>query len=191
MRPTVHEPVQRVAVRVTFLRLESPPVGPAPALPQGHDIRPRPDCGVAEFRALYDGVGANHLWWLRRTLSDGDLAAHLAKSDVAVHVLERSSRATGFHEIERVDRETVNINYFGLFPDAVGHGLGGPFLRHAIDLGFAWGARSLTVNTCTADHPRALRTYQAAGFVVTRAVDEIWQVPTRLGLTIPSGLRRL
>lgn len=146
---------------------------------------------MEEFRALYDTVGADHLWWLRRTLSDAALAAHLAKPGVVLHVLYRDDAPAGFHELERVDGVTANINYFGLFPSAVGHGLGRAFLRHAVDTAFSWRIRTLTVNTCTADHARALPTYLAVGFSQTRSVDEIWEVPTRLGLRIPPNLRRL
>ena len=47
----------------------------------------------------------------------------------------------------------------------------------------------MTVNTCTADHPRALPTYIRAGFRPVRAVKEVWNVPVRLGLRIPEALR--
>ena len=53
------------------------------------------------------------------------------------------------------------------------------------------GPRAVTVNTCTADHPRALPTYLRAGFHPIRQVREEWDVPCRLGLEIsarPSGL---
>jgi hypothetical protein len=47
----------------------------------------------------------------------------------------------------------------------------------------------MTVNTCTADHPRAMPGYIRAGFVPVRQVREEWNVPTRLGLDIPDALR--
>jgi hypothetical protein len=47
----------------------------------------------------------------------------------------------------------------------------------------------MTGNTCTADHPRAVPGYLAAGFVPVRRVREVWDVPTRLGLDIPEHLR--
>ena len=62
-------------------------------------------------------------------------------------------------------------------------------LRAAIDAAWGMGARGVTVNTCTADHPRALPSYLRAGFRPVRAVREIWDVPTRLGLVIPDHLR--
>jgi hypothetical protein len=47
----------------------------------------------------------------------------------------------------------------------------------------------VTVNTCTADHPRALPTYLKAGFVKIRSMDEEWDIPERLGITVPERLR--
>jgi hypothetical protein len=47
----------------------------------------------------------------------------------------------------------------------------------------------MTVNTCTADHPRALPTYIRCGFRPVRQAREQWNVPTRLGLRIPAHVR--
>jgi hypothetical protein len=58
-----------------------------------------------------------------------------------------------------------------------------------VDAAWAEAPRVLTVNTCTADHPRALPNYIAAGFRVLRTVREVWPVPNRLGLPIPDRLR--
>ena len=57
------------------------------------------------------------------------------------------------------------ITYFGLAPEAIGMGLGKPFL-HAM-LKRAWSARPRVVklNTCNLDHPAALPLYIKAGFV--------------------------
>jgi GNAT superfamily N-acetyltransferase len=83
----------------------------------------------------------------------------------------------------------VNLSYFGLMPHAVGRGMGYAFLRHAVDTAWSMGPRVVTVNTCTADHPRALPTYIRAGFRPVRQAREEWNVPTRLGLEIPETLR--
>ena len=85
----------------------------------------------------------------------------------------------------------MNLNYFGLMPEFIGQGLGRTLLDAAVDSVFlgAVGLRGMTVNTCTADHPRALPNYLAAGFRETRRVREIWDIPCRLGLTVPERLR--
>src|SRR5690606_18328151 len=114
-----------------------------------------------------------YLWWLRRTLPDRDLAALLAAPDVSIHVLYRGGAPAGFYELDRRAWPVVNLSYFGLLPHAVGAGIGCAFLRHAVDAAWGLGASAVTVNTCTADHPRALPTYRAAGFRRVREVKEL------------------
>ena len=183
------EPVTRADVTVTFLRLDGRLASPPRALPAGAFVDRLNPCSVADYRRLYNGVGGPHLWWLRRLMPDNELQALLDRPDVSIHVLSYDQAEAGFYELDAATWPIVNLSYFGLLPSAVGHGLGSAFLRHAIDEAFALGARSITVNTCTADHPRALPTYRRAGFRVTRQVKERWDVPDRLGLQIPNHLR--
>jgi GNAT superfamily N-acetyltransferase len=179
-----------VAVEVTFLRMDRPPAGPAPAFPPGASVVVAERCTVGFYRYLYDGVGRRHVWWLRRTLTDEQLAGILRDPANAVHVLMHQGEPAGFYELDRRNRPAVNLSYFGLLPHALGRGMGRALLRHAVDTAWAGGAtRAMTVNTCTADHPRALPNYLAAGFRPVRAVREVWQVPARLGLPIPERLK--
>lgn len=178
----------RVAVTVTFLRMDHAPAAPAPTLPVGCQVVRAEACSVPFYRYLYDNVGAAHVWWLRRTMPDRDLAALLGDPVVSIHVLYRHGEPAGFFELDARTWPDINLSYFGLLPWAVGTGLGYGFLRLAVDLVWAQGARGMTVNTCTADHPRALPSYLRAGFRPMRQVREIWDVPTRLGLRIPAHL---
>ncbi len=178
-----------VAVEVTFLRMDRPPEGPRPASPPGATVVVAERCTVGFYRYLYDGVGRRHVWWLRRTLADEQLAGILADPANSIHVLMHGGEPAGFYELDRRNRPVVNLSYFGLFPHAIGRGMGRALLRHAVETAWAGGTRAVTVNTCTADHPRALPNYLAAGFRPVRAVREIWQVPARLGLPIPERLQ--
>jgi hypothetical protein len=193
MRATVDErpmePVSRVAVTVTFLRMDTPPAHRAPPLPAATSLVRVTKPSVAFYRYLYDTVGAAHLWWLRRVTPDAELAALLADPHVLIEVLYENGEPAGFFEIDARGRFVVNLSYFGLMPHAIGRGMGAAFLRTAIDAAWAAGARAVTVNTCTADHPRALPTYIAAGFRPVRQVRETWDIPLRLGLMIPPDLR--
>ena len=184
------EPTTRIAVDVTFLRMDAPPDGLAPPLPQGATVLRLSRCSVPFYRYLYDTVGRDWVWWLRRTVPDAEIAGLLARPDVSIHVLYQGGEPAGFYEIERRGGETgTNLAYFGLMPHAIGQGVGRALLRHAIDAAWAEKPRVVTVNTCTADHPRALPNYVAAGFRVVRTMREVWPVPTRLGLPIPERLR--
>lgn len=187
---TTREPVTRIAVDVTFLRMDAPPEGAAPPLPPGTSVLRLPRPSVPFYRYLYDTVGRDWVWWLRRTSPDEEIAGLLARPEVSIHVLYQHAEPAGFYELERRGGDHgTNLSYFGLMPHAIGHGLGRALLRHAIDAAWAETPRVLTVNTCTADHPRALPNYVAAGFRVLRTVREVWPVPNRLGLRIPDRLR--
>ena len=182
------EPVARVGVTVTFLRMESRPLDPAPELPDGTGMVQLDRCTVAFYRYLYNTVGADYLWWLRRTMPDRELAELLADPGVSMYVLYKGGEPAGFFELDSRPWSSVNLCYFGLMPGAIGTGAGFAFLRRAVDLAWAQDPRAITVNTCTADHPRALPTYLRAGFRPMREVRETWNVPLRLGMNIPAHL---
>ncbi len=189
MSLATQDPVVRVGVTVTFLRMERRPAEPLPPLPPGVVVTRDRWCSVAQYRHLYRAVGEAHVWWLRQTMPDHQLAAMLRDPRISIHVLRLNDAPAGFYELDRTPWPAVNLSYFGLMPQAIGRGIGFPFLRHAVDAAWGMGPRTVTVNTCTADHPRALPTYLRAGFHKLREVDEVWNVPTRLGLPIPERLR--
>jgi GNAT superfamily N-acetyltransferase len=146
---------------------------------------------VEQYRAFYNDVGEPWLWWLRRVMPDALLARHLKNPAVATYVLRLDGAPAGFFETESTNWPDVNLNYFGLLPDMIGLGLGRRMLDAAICSVFqgAAGLRGMTVNTCSADHPRALPNYLAAGFSEVRRVREVWDIPRRLGMKIPEQLR--
>jgi GNAT superfamily N-acetyltransferase len=186
------EPADRVAVMVTFMQMVEPPPRLAQELPAGA-VLARKRLSVPAYRKLYAEVGSRWLWWLRRMMPDEMLARHLADPAVATHVLTLNGEKAGFFELDATYWPDVNLNYFGLVPGVIGQGLGMKLLRAAIDEVFPVNSpsqvRRLTVNTCTADHPRALPNYLAVGFKEVRRVREIWDIPRRLGLQIPDHLR--
>ncbi len=181
--------VTRVGVTVTFLSMEQVPAVPPPAMVDGARIERVEVPAVAFYRYLYNTVGAEYVWWLRRTMADTELAALLRHPGISVHVLYVDGAPAGFFELDARAAPDVNLSYFGLLPHAVGMRIGGTFLRHAVAIAWAMRTRTLTVNTCTADHPRALPNYLRAGFHIKRAVAEVWDVPVALGLKIPERLK--
>ncbi len=184
------EPTTRIAVDVTFLRMERRQAGPTPVLPFGLKVAQlSPRCSVAQYRELYATVGQDYVWWLRRTLSDKDLDHVLADRAISIHVLSDAAGTLGFYELDRRAWPMINLAYFGLYPRGVGMGVGMAFLHDAIMTAWNEGPVAVTVNTCTADHPRALPNYVKAGFDKLRTVREEWPVPDRLGLPIPARLR--
>lgn len=178
-----------VAVTVTFLRMDFPPVTPPPTIPGETRTVHVPAPSVPFYRYLYNTVGEDYVWWLRRIVPDSELEMLLIDPRVEIHVLYKGEEPAGFFELDRRYAMNVNIAYFGLMPHVIGTGAGMGFLRQAIDRAWESGPRTVTVNTCTADHPRALPNYLLAGFHAMRAVREVWDVPAHLGLRIPDHLR--
>jgi GNAT superfamily N-acetyltransferase len=189
-RPAPGEATERARVTVVFLRMMSRPERPPAIMPPGAVVT-RERVSLEEYRALYNEVGAPWLWWLRRVMPDDLLKRHLASPTVAVYVLRVNGEVAGFFETDAGHWPFVNLNYFGLKPEFIGKRLGRKLLDSAVDSVFYGGAglRGITVNTCSADHPRALPNYLAAGFTEIRRIDEEWDIPVRLGLKIPGHLR--
>jgi GNAT superfamily N-acetyltransferase len=189
-RPIPGEATDRAVVTVVFLRMNTRPAR-APAVWPAGAVLTHETLNVARYRALYEAVGAPWLWWLRRVMPDDLLARHLANAAVSIHMLRVDGRDAGFFETDSGNWPDVNLNYFGLLPEMIGKGLGRAMLTAAINSVFdgASALRGMTVNTCTADHPRALPNYLAAGFTETRRVREVWDIPRRLGLHVPEHLR--
>jgi hypothetical protein len=118
------EQTTAVAVDVTFLRMDRRPADPAPGLPPDFRMAEATRCTVGFYRYLYDTVGYDYVWWLRRTVPDAELAHILADPGISVHVLYRDGEPAGFYEMDRRNRPLVNLSYFGLLPHAVGAGVG-------------------------------------------------------------------
>ena len=185
--------ISRIMVDVTFLRMTARPEQPARPLPQDCNLARVPAPTVGFYRYLYGMVGRDYCWWLRRLAGDVEIEALLCDPQISLYVLYRGGEPGGFFELDgRSGGRDVNIGYFGLMPHLVGSGLGTAFLRAAVDR--AWsqvgpGPGMIRVNTCTADHPRAIGCYLRAGFRPARTVRELWNIPDHLGLPIPAHLR--
>lgn len=159
---------------VTWLEMTECPRFPWPSLPATHpatllhaEAPPR-----WYFLSLYDAVGRDYVWEDMHKLDPGELSDWLANPDVALYTLMMKGWPQGFFVLDASAPKVTELSYFGLVPEAVGLGLGKYLLQTAILT--AWsrqGIERLTVNTCTLDHPRALQTYQANGFVPVRRED--------------------
>ncbi len=150
--------------------LHTPPPMPNPGLPLALMRLSRPTLDY--YRFLFEAVGKPWLWTSRRLMPDRELAAILGNPQVEITVLHVGGEPAGFYELERQEAGTVELKFFGLRPAYIGLKLGGWLLDMAIRAAWTNGGneagdtRRLWVHTCTLDHPRALATYQRAGFQV-------------------------
>lgn len=182
-------PITRATVTVTFLRMHKQRAISAPVFEQSFQVVRLNSPSVPFYRYIYNTVGENYLWWLRRIVPDDDLAALLRDDAISIYVLYRDGEPAGFFELDRRDWPDINLSYFGLMPQTIGEGIGQTFLSVAIEEIWRSGAAGITVNTCSADHHRALGNYLRVGFNIVRRVKEIWLIPDWLNMPVPGALR--
>jgi GNAT superfamily N-acetyltransferase len=134
------------------------------------------------YRYLYNTVGAPWLWYERRIMPDERLAAILADPQVQITVLFAGGVPAGFYELDGRSGESVELAYFGLVPEFIGRRFGPFLLDRAVAAAWDMKPQRVWVHTCSLDHPKALATYQRAGFVPFRRDRLRIRDPRREGL---------
>ena len=188
--PGVEQRRRRIDVVVTYLEMASPParrlaVQPPPEMKLALLRAEAPTVGF--YRYLYNTVGEPWFWVDRRAMDDAALEAIISDPLVEIYVLYVGGVPAGYVELDRRTAPDINIAYMGLMPHAVGHGLGRYLVNWAVDAAWRYAPQKITVDTCTLDHPRALATYQKAGFVAVRQQAKQIDDPRLSGL-IPAYL---
>jgi ribosomal protein S18 acetylase RimI-like enzyme len=139
-------------------------------------------CTVSFYRYLYDTVGEPWLWFERRLIDDTALAALIAKATIEIFVLYVGGVPAGFFELDTAAPRETKLCYFGLLPDFIGRGLGPYLLQAAIDRAWSRPIDRFWLHTSTFDHPKALRVYQRAGFVVYARRPVLFEDPRAQGI---------
>ena len=156
-----------VLVTVTYLQMTSPDQrAPAPGVLEPTAILRAERPTISFYRYLYDTVGADWNWFMRRRLSDEALAAIIHDHRVEVFVLHVRGVPAGYVELDRRIEGEVEIAYFGLIPEYVGRGFGAFLLDWGLGRAWSYRPNRVWLHTCSLDHPRALGVYQRAGLRV-------------------------
>jgi GNAT superfamily N-acetyltransferase len=153
-----------VPTTVTYLKMEGRPSHPPPPRPLLRTAIMLAENPTTHFyRYLYNTIGRDYVWVDRRKWSDEKLAANIGEG-VELYVLHVSGVPAGMAELDFREADECTLAYFGLMPEFIGRGAGPWFLHQAIEIAWQKPITKLLVNTNTLDHPRALATYQRAGF---------------------------
>ena len=173
-----------IPVTVTHLEMTSPDrCSPVPSVLEPTAILRAERPTISFYRYLYDTVGADWNWFMRRRLSDGELAAIIHDDRDEVFVLHVRGVPAGYVELDRRINEEVEIAYFGLIPEYVGRGFGKYLLAWGLTRAWSYRPRRVWVHTCSLDHPRAIGVYQRAGLEVFHR--EVVQEPVEHLLFVP------
>lgn len=182
----------QIPVVVSYLEMTAKPTSPMRPLPKQEapvSLVKLQDCTVSFYRHLYNTIGEKWLWWEKRVAPDSVIEEIVTRPNTDQYLLSVGGIPAGWVQLDNLgnfeDRgQTMEIGYFGLFPDFIGRGLGPYLLDFAIRT--AWAHESnpvrVQVNTCTLDHPSALPTYQKAGFTPYMRETEVITDPRITGV---------
>ena len=114
---------------------------------------------------FYKQVGKKYYWtdWLDKT--EKELNNFVNDKNVIFYTLIKDGWPAGFFMLDYRVNKICNLSFLGLVEETIGLGLGKYLLKTAILT--AWDSNkieTLTVNTCSLDHKRALQLYQKNGF---------------------------
>ena len=163
---------------VTYLEMTGrPPLRPLPASPLRLERWRSPE--PARYRLLFERVGARWLWYSRLLMDDAKLRSEMAE----VHaVVDRSGIEVGILELDFRTPGQGLIRFLGLVPELAGKGHGAWLMAQALALAWRPGVGRVCVNTCTLDHPAALKAYLNAGVTAYRRAFESFPDPRLSGL---------
>jgi GNAT superfamily N-acetyltransferase len=119
-------------------------------------------------RDMYFRVGEHWRWIDKRDWTDGQWKEYAVSPALGTFAAHYKGALVGYYELRRDENSGIEIAYFGLLPEFIGRGLGGPLLSDAIER--AWHMTPppprVWVHTCNRDHPQALANYEARGMIV-------------------------
>lgn len=171
-------PDGEIGAVVTYLEMkERPRPRPLPASPLR--LEPWRPVDPARYRILFERVGARWLWYSRLTLDDDALRAKLGE----VHaVVDPAGIEVGMVELDFRAPGQCLIAFLGLVPELAGKGHGAWLFARTLALAWRKDVARVHVNTCTLDHPAALKSYLKAGFTAYQRAFESFPDPRLIGV---------
>lgn len=150
---------------VTYLEMLTDPGLPAVDI-EGFTLVRAEQLPVREYLEIYRQVGRDYLWNYRPGQSEEEISAILNSPATLIYLLKEGERTVGMAEVVLTEPGDVELVHFGVVPSVINRGVGRRFLQNVMHLVWSTGIRRLWLSTCGMDHPKAIRFYQSAGFVV-------------------------
>lgn len=130
-------------------------------------------------RFFYTAVGGDWYWIDRLGWSHARWRYYLDRPELETWIAYHRGTPAGYFELEAQPGANVELVYFGLLPQFVGLGFGGPLLTAAVERAWNMGAARVWVHTCSLDHPGALANYQARGFRIFKVEEKDEELPAQ------------
>jgi GNAT superfamily N-acetyltransferase len=171
----------KIASVVTYLEMLKRPAQ-AGLSSSGVQLRQVQNPELDWYRAIFRRAGAQWLWFSRLQMTDEQLAAVLQNSDVEFFLAESAGSEIGIAELDRSQPPNVEITSFALFSEAIGKGMGRPFMAQLLDRAWSRTPTRVWLHTCNLDGPTALTFYMKCGFRPYQRAIEVADDPRLRGI---------
>ena len=169
----------KIAAVVTYLEMIEHPAEATSATVTLREVK-NPDLNW--YRDIFRRAGEHWLWWSRLEMDDAQLSAVLNVPTTELFIAEFGGNEVGMAELDRSSSGQVEIAFFGLYAEALGKGLGRPFMDALLERAWIDSTSRVCVHTCTLDSPIALPFYVKCGFRPYKRAIEVAEDPRLRGV---------
>ena len=119
---------------------------------------------------FYKNIGKKHKWIDRLVSTETQWIDYVSNEKVETYIFKYKDDLAGFFElISHIEKQEVEIAYFGLLEEFQNKKLGSYLLSQAIQKSFKENINRVWVHTCSLDHKNALNNYIARGMKIFKS----------------------
>jgi GNAT superfamily N-acetyltransferase len=123
-----------------------------------------------KYLEFYNKVGKNWNWTERVLMNNAELEKIINSDNNEIYVFSKNNTNIGYAEFIN-HNNFVEIQYFGLFPEHTGKGLGKQLFKWCISKAWSYKPEWVQLNTCDLDHKSAIPMYKELGFAEYETVN--------------------
>ena len=121
-------------------------------------------------RFFYKNIGKNYKWVDRLVWSETKWIDYVSNRNVKTFILKNKNDLVGFFEsIFHIEKNEIEIAYFGVLEEYQNKKLGSYLLSEAIKKSFENDIKRVWLHTCSTDHKNALNNYIARGMKIFKS----------------------
>jgi ribosomal protein S18 acetylase RimI-like enzyme len=119
---------------------------------------------------FYKNIGKNYKWVDRLAWSETKWIDYVSNKNVKTFILKNKNDLAGFFEsIFHIEKNEIEIAYFGVLEEYQNKKLGSYLLSEAIKKSFENNIKRVWLHTCSTDHKNALNNYIARGMKIFKS----------------------
>ncbi|PCJ89141.1 MAG: GNAT family N-acetyltransferase [Hyphomicrobiales bacterium] len=175
-------PSGKIATIVTFLEMSERPDWIDNADMRGLHFAAQTTPDLDWYRDFFRQIGANWLWVSRLLMTDSELHKTLNEPNKKLFTVQLDGEDIGISELSHNPKGDVELSFFGIIGKHTGAGFGRAIMAQTLQKAWRDNPQKVHLQTCTLDHPAAIKFYQKCGFVPVKQVIQVLDDPRLTGL---------